>query len=217
VAVLSKEQLAELEVLLGRIKGVNAARVVLDAEGKVDEIHLLAGSSRSPKQIVRDVESALLASFNIAIDHKKISIAQVESGDTEDDSREEIRPQVAKVDMALEQNIVRVNVELTIGESKISGTAEGPATSQNRKRLLAIATVCAVENFLNKNGIFVVEDVQELYISGKKAMVVAVAAILGREEENYLGAAYANGDEREAVVKATLAAINRRLRFFVEK
>ncbi|GAV22828.1 hypothetical protein [Carboxydothermus pertinax] len=216
MSVLSKEQLAELELLLGRIKGVNAARVVLDGEGKVDEIHLLAGSTRSPKQIVRDVESALLASFNIAIDHKKISIAQVEESE-EDDTREEIRPQVAKVDMVLEQNIVKVNVELAIGEARISGDAEGPATSQNRKRLLALATVYAVENFLNKNGIFVVEDVQELYISGKKAIVVAIAAILGREEENYLGAAYANGDEREAVVKATLAAINRRLRFFVEK
>jgi len=216
VSGLNKEKLAELELLLGRIKGVNAARIVVDGEGKVDEIHLLAGSSRSPKQIVRDVESALLASFNLAIDHKKISIAQVE-GSYEEESHVEIRPQVAKVDVSLEQNLARVNVELYLGEARIAGSAEGPATHQNRKRLLAAATVAAVENFLNKKGIFVVEDVQEMFISGKKAVVVAIAAILGREEENYLGAAYTNGDEREAVVKAALAAINRRLRFFVEK
>ncbi len=44
------------------------------------EVHVLAGSSRSPKQVVRDVESAVMARLGVAIDHKKISVAQVEDG-----------------------------------------------------------------------------------------------------------------------------------------
>ena len=43
--------------------------------GEVSEIHVLAQAGLSPKQVVRNVESALLAHLGVKIDHRKISVA----------------------------------------------------------------------------------------------------------------------------------------------
>ena len=66
-----------IEETLRLIPGVLSARVVGDA-GDPSEIHVLAGSERHPKQIARDVESCLAAKFDLVVDHRKISVAQME-------------------------------------------------------------------------------------------------------------------------------------------
>ena len=40
------------------------------------EVHILASSALSPKQVVRNIESALLAHLGLKVDHRKISVAQ---------------------------------------------------------------------------------------------------------------------------------------------
>src|SRR5512143_263472 len=64
------------ENLLTSLEGVLSARVVTTPLGEVSEIHILAQSGLAPKQIVRNVESALLAQLGLKVDHRKISIAQ---------------------------------------------------------------------------------------------------------------------------------------------
>ena len=44
--------------------------------GEVSEVHVLAQAGLQPKQLVRNIESALLAQLGLKIDHRKISIAQ---------------------------------------------------------------------------------------------------------------------------------------------
>ena len=68
------------EELLSSLVGVISTRVVLDDEGGIDEIHVLSTSDISPKQAVRNVESALLAHLDLAVDHRRISVAQAEPG-----------------------------------------------------------------------------------------------------------------------------------------
>src|SRR5687768_4890687 len=50
---------ADVEQLLSGLAGVISARVVSNANGRLDEIHVLASDRLHPKQIVRNVESAL--------------------------------------------------------------------------------------------------------------------------------------------------------------
>jgi hypothetical protein len=64
------------ENLLTTLEGVLSARVVTTPLGEVSEIHILASSGLSPKQVVRNVESALLAHLGLKVDHRKISVAQ---------------------------------------------------------------------------------------------------------------------------------------------
>ncbi|MGD8726138.1 MAG: hypothetical protein PVH40_00770, partial [Gemmatimonadales bacterium] len=44
--------------------------------GEVTAVHILTHAGTSPKQMVRNVESALLAQLGLKIDHRKISVAQ---------------------------------------------------------------------------------------------------------------------------------------------
>ena len=57
--------IARAEKLLNSLVGVVSARVVARPGGSVEEIHLLATRDLTPKQIVRNVESALLARFGV--------------------------------------------------------------------------------------------------------------------------------------------------------
>ncbi len=68
------------EELLSSLVGIISARVVVDDDGTVDEIHVLSTSDVSAKQAVRNVESALRAHLDLAVDHRRISVAQAEPG-----------------------------------------------------------------------------------------------------------------------------------------
>ena len=63
------------EELLATLPGVISVRVIAGQTGQVDEIHLLTSEEVSPKQTVRNVESALMAHLGMRVSHKKISVA----------------------------------------------------------------------------------------------------------------------------------------------
>ena len=66
----------EAERLLLSLRGVLSARLVTRPGGEVEEIHILTTEEVAPKQTVQNVESALLASLDLSVDHRKISVAQ---------------------------------------------------------------------------------------------------------------------------------------------
>ena len=72
------EKIEEYQQLLNKIPGILSSRIITDDSQDITEVHILSSISRGPKQIVRDVQSALLAKYNLAVDHKIISVAQVE-------------------------------------------------------------------------------------------------------------------------------------------
>jgi hypothetical protein len=71
---LSASWVAEAERVLHRLRDVIAASITTDGD-EIKEIHIVAVSTRSPKHIVRDVETALKAFLKRAIDHRMISVA----------------------------------------------------------------------------------------------------------------------------------------------
>jgi hypothetical protein len=69
--------ITELEASLAQIAGVRAVRIVASSDGRIEEIHVLGLPGKAPKQLVRDIESALQALYGISIDRRVISIAQI--------------------------------------------------------------------------------------------------------------------------------------------
>ena len=65
-----------VENLITGLTGVLSARVVVTPLGEVSEVHVLTKSDVQPKQVVRNIESALMAQLGFKIDHRKISVAQ---------------------------------------------------------------------------------------------------------------------------------------------
>ena len=72
----AKWTIQEAERLLMSLQGVVSARVVARPGGEIEEVHMLTTAEVRPKQTVRNVESALLAQLDVAVDHRKISVAQ---------------------------------------------------------------------------------------------------------------------------------------------
>jgi hypothetical protein len=66
------------EELLVTLPGVLNVRIVAGSTGEVSEVHVLTTMEVSPKQTVRNVESALLANLGMRVSHKKISVATSE-------------------------------------------------------------------------------------------------------------------------------------------
>jgi hypothetical protein len=65
---------------LGTLPGVISARIVASTNGAVEEIHILTSTDVTPKQTVRNVESALIAHLGMRVSHKKISVAMSDEG-----------------------------------------------------------------------------------------------------------------------------------------
>jgi len=68
------------EELLATLPGVISARIVASISGAVEEIHILTTTDVTPKQTVRNVESALIAHLGMHVSHKKISVATSDDG-----------------------------------------------------------------------------------------------------------------------------------------
>src|SRR5262245_31711655 len=68
------------EELLATLPGVISARIMAAPNGAVEEIHVLTTTEVTPKQTVRNVESALIAHLGMHVSHKKISVATSDEG-----------------------------------------------------------------------------------------------------------------------------------------
>lgn len=198
----------EYESILCQIKDIISARVVLDKEG-VQEIHILAANGRSPKQIVRDIESALLAQFNMPIDHKKISVAQLD-WDTGIPERDAYVKLVALNSKASGSHY-DCSVALEIEGEKYAGQAQGAASSRNRLRLLAEATLEALEMYLKNDVGLAIEELRLIELGTKPMVVASVIMVTQHSEETLAGACFVAGDTGIAVVQAVLKAAENRL------
>jgi len=63
------------EELILTLPGVISVRIIAGDSGAIDQIHVLTTSELTPKQMVRNIESALIAHLSMRIDHRKISVA----------------------------------------------------------------------------------------------------------------------------------------------
>jgi hypothetical protein len=83
---------ADAEALLASLAGVLSAHVVTAPDGRIVEIHILSAAELHPKQVVRNVESALSAGFGIEVDRRIISVAQVRTSSPDPDGNGRMQP-----------------------------------------------------------------------------------------------------------------------------
>ncbi|MBS4026248.1 MAG: hypothetical protein KGZ96_11315 [Clostridia bacterium] len=201
----------QIEDAIKQIKGIISCNVVISSEGKIEEVHILAQDNRFPKQVVRDVESAVMAQLGIELDHKKISVAQAKGNSPEARS---IRPTIERVEINGSKNWINSNVYLRVGENIFEGSAEGANTGLNRYKLLAAATAKALEEMVEHKIRLVVEDFCWQVMAENEVGTVVVSCVSDRKVELVVGSSIASNSKDEAPVKAMLDALNRRLDYF---
>lgn len=199
----------DVENTLCQIKEIQAARVVASHDRCIEELHVLSSTGKGPKQLVRDIESALMARYGLAIDHKKISIAQLGQ---EEAAGEGLRPRIISVRSGSSGTTEHIAVALEMGGRELVGEAEGPASRTGRLRLLAQATLDAVAQH-GENCSYALEDVDIVQMGRERVAVSCVVLVTPMGEHSFSGSAVVRQNDKDSVVRATLDALNRRLGF----
>jgi predicted nucleic-acid-binding protein len=200
---------SQIETTLRELKSVCGAKIITDEQGLIQEVHLLIEGERTPKQVVRDVESALLAHFGLNIDHRKISVAQKEAGSK---ISGDARLRWLDVQITHEGTRAVVLVIVEYGGKTFTGSVTGVRSSTNIPRLLATATLRAVEAAYGLQERFALEDLSSnLMLAGRQVVVAMINALTDTGEDLLIGSAIVRQDLHRAVVSATLDALNRRV------
>jgi hypothetical protein len=207
-----------------RIPGVKHVRVVLDLQGRPREVHVVTDTSKPVKQFVRDVEAVAAAYYDEPIDRRIISIVQLEDepgavpssssegapAPADEPARPAPRPRLDSLVVMREGLDAHARVTLAVDELVFEGTASGPAGAAHRARLVAEATLAALAELL---GIPAQVESAQVVEAGAREVALAVITLevprLGAHTS--CGSAMLRGDAEDAVARAVLAAVNRRL------
>ena len=182
--------------------------------GAIEEIHILTGLDRSPKQIVRDVQSALKAQWDITVDRRKVSVAQLKSTTPVTPGRLRYAVLEIKTETSTGKSEVCVTLERANEEQTAVyvGKAETDGTEGSLLYAIARATCLAVNLTIQPPNAFFPEDVAIIQVGPRQAVAVLVTLVTPRRNhEELLGAALIRREPMEACVRATLDALNRRL------
>lgn len=207
--------------LLSNLTGVFAANVDIAEDGSIREIHILGSQSRNPKQIARDVQSALASAFDIRVDHRIISIAQIPSDPIFKQDHDDYpatkdtasRFLVSGVWQTVLNRQYTIKVSLRFDDHEYEGSASCGNTFAQRMRAASMATLEAVHNYFGTKNVFILLSVEEMQIAGTRIALTAIECSGPDTSTMLVGSAVYNHDETHTVIRATLSAINRKLTF----
>jgi hypothetical protein len=223
--------LASVERELCRIPEVRAARIVADDDGTPVEVHVLASPGKQPKQLVRDVQSVALAARGLDLDHRIVSIVQLDDGNgtapeaatfMDDDEPTPTAPaipappsdRVLLESASLLRSGVTATAEVALrrGEASVRASAEGSSAAAVTLRLVAEATLEALRDVVPAAGHAAVETATVVRAGEHEVALAVLVLVVPPNEEVVAGSAPVRaGGVHEAMARAVLDAGNRRL------
>jgi hypothetical protein len=219
------------ETAIRRLRDVEGVSVRVDGSDLV-EIHVVSSSDRSPKQIVRDVQAVLRTDLGMSIDHRIVSVALARApgqapaaaappaparAPAPSRAPEPSPPEPVRDDrIRYENSNLIVNGQKTQAQVELRwkglpriGNASGWSSRDDAHRLVAQATALAVQEFLSDPIALNVRDVSFVETGGHRVAVVVISLLAHRHEKVLTGSCSLERDATQAVVLATLSALNR--------
>lgn len=209
--------LRRAEDLIASLSGVLSARIVASRAGEIEEIHVLTTPVVQAKQMVRNVESALMAQLGMKVDHRKISVAQTaEMKPIQALEREAVAEAASKrklvfVDLVVESprpRRVTVKVLLKHDGVELEGIEEGVDEARSRVQLAARAAVKAMEREMEEAGV-VLEGVRVVDAFERQIVLAGLHGVGGRVSQFLVGTCEVKQSAEQAAVLAVLDATNR--------
>lgn len=213
--------LNQVEQLLSGLAGITSLKVVPDGHGGIAEVHVVSDADVGPKQIVRNIESALLAEFGLQIDHRKISVAEVQQpdidyseaeplGDLEpvEESTRRLLLETLEIDRKAGDQVA-CRVVLRGDEETYAGEAQGADFSRSRLEVAGHAVLEALNAATMDDIVLRLEGVQRLDAFGRELVVAVVQGQERRRSTSLPGVSLIEDSPEEATVLACLQATNR--------
>lgn len=205
---MQPNELEELQKLIGKLDGVISTKLNANENGELCEIHVLAEKGRAPKQLSRDIQSAVAAFTGRDVEHRIISIAQIDNGVLP--GRTQDRLKISNIETSSTSKNFSAAVTLMNQSGTYKGGSAGANTPYSRYKIIANACLNAVHEFLNSTP-FSLSDIQKFRIANNDEINVAVCHLFGETNRLLTGTALVADDEYGAIIKATLDAVNREL------
>jgi len=208
-------ELRNLEDELCRLGGVLAVRVVGDPRGRPVEVHVLADQSKPAKQTVRDVRAVAQTIFGLELDHRIVSVAQLDAASEQKSEAPSVAPapraRIGRVYFEAEGIRAQVRVVLVDGDLEYTGYSEGSVAAVARPLLVAGATLDAIRQADSAAEAVHVVSADITRVGPTRVAVVAVVYVEPPSELFVSGSAVVRRDRDDAIARAVLDATNRRL------
>jgi hypothetical protein len=221
----------DIVAALREVPGVADADVEPDGEGDgLGLLRLGLAPGVDEVEVASAVGRLLRERFGLGVDADRVQLVEDMQADADDPDIEDqegqdadrFRPAIRRMHIISSGLQVAAEVTLSVGksaraigpaipETSAIGRAEGTATQSGVQRAVATATLRAVEELLGGKARFEL-DLVELTPTGRdRAVLVALTMLSTNGSEKLTGVAGVREDVRQAAIRATLDALNRRV------
>ena len=193
--------LRRAEELISTLPGVLSVRIVPSDSGAIDEIHVLTTNEIVPKNMVRNIESALMAQLGLRINHRKVSIAQsldpVRAADT---------PQAPQRAVSSAPPMPSGAIPGVASPAYVSSQAAAAEAAAHAASMAGLATASApvADTQIVGRRKLIFEDVE---VRRSRTLGVLCRVTLSRDGQEYFGETEGQESERWRVDLAARAAV----------
>lgn len=206
---------AEIVAALRAVPGVADADVEPDGDGGMGLLRLGLAPGFDEVQVATSVGRLLRERFGLGVDADRVQL--VEDAEVPDDALTKMQPAVQQRPAIQRMHLVSsgldisASVTLGFGGRSAVGEAQGTATQSGVQRAVALATLRAVESLIDGRARFELDHLEVTQTGRDRTVVAGVTLVTPSGSERLTGAAVVREDVRQAVIRATLDALNRRL------
>lgn len=198
----------ELEKQIKGLDGIISCKI--KGGDNIEEVHIIAAKNRDPKKIVRDIETMVFVNLDREISHKKISVAQINQI-----NKKKKEDRIEIISIYKEHSRSNFHFKLEINDNLVEEVFEGEISDM--PSIVAESIVEIILKYTSFPGKIRVENV---FTTGLNSELVIVQLLIynnsmTNNQERLVGAAYIDHNFPLAIGKASLKALNRRLKKYL--
>jgi hypothetical protein len=209
---------------LRAVPGVTDAAVTPDDLGGFGTLKLDLEAGADEAAVASKVGAVLRERFGLGVDADNVQVVedadlQAARGPLTDTvpAPRSARPSIARMHLVSSGLDVVASVSLSSGDRVAVGEARGAASQSGVHRAVATATLRAVEELVDRQIRFELDHLEIAPMGTERTVLVALTLLTTRGTERLMGAAAVREDVRQAVIRATLDALNRRLEMILNE
>lgn len=205
----------EIVAALRAVPGVADADVEPDGTGGMGLLRLGLAPGYDEVQVATSVGRLLRERFGLGVDAERVQLVEDAEVPPEPVGRNgtspQHRPAIQRMHLVSSGLDISASVTLGFEERSAIGEAQGTATQSGVQRAVALATLRAIESLIDGKARFELDHLEVTQTGRDRTVVAGVTLVTPSGSERLTGAAVVREDVRQAVIRATLDALNRRL------
>jgi len=203
---------AEIVDALRAVPGVANADVQPDDSGNgLGLLRLGLEAGVDEVAVASSVGKLLRERFGLGVDADGVQLIEDTHALGLPQQRDARRPAISRMQLTSSGLEVTATVSLSFRDRSAVGESVGTATQSGVHRAVSAATLRAIEELVGSAARFELEHVEVTLVGHERTALVALTMVSASGADRLTGSAVVREDVRQAIIRATLDALNRRL------